>query len=203
MVAVPEVFTEPDGDEEALGSVAETLTSRAESIGTTLGAYERSTTTAIEALPSRRAQQLYYVGKATSMFRNGADAANAASTALSGYPEVPFSPDMLIPPDGSAIPLDVLEAMNDVGLWPGVPYRAPEDPEDDFNAWEYLPNGSDEIAQMRKIWRYFLPILRNDSPKTLSLFRYLQDRHRANTGQPGLPVDMFYTEAAEKSPDSL
>lgn len=85
-IAAPEVFDAPKGDENSLDASANTLRNKVGAIGTTLSTYTERTASAMDAMASVRAQQLFsYVGKATSMLQNAQESAGSAGTAIADY----------------------------------------------------------------------------------------------------------------------
>ncbi|GAA1998812.1 hypothetical protein [Brevibacterium samyangense] len=85
-IAAPEVFDAPKGDENSLDASANTLRNKVGAIGTTLSTYTERTTSAMDAMASVGAQQLFsYVGKATSMLQNAQESAGSAGTAIADY----------------------------------------------------------------------------------------------------------------------
>lgn len=85
-ITAPEIFDAPKGNENSLDSAAQTLRSKAGTVGTTLSTYTNRTASAMDAMSSVRAQQLfYYVGKATSMLKNAESTASGAADAISEF----------------------------------------------------------------------------------------------------------------------
>ncbi|WP_349827166.1 hypothetical protein [Brevibacterium litoralis] len=85
-VTAPACMDAPRDDDAALLGRSRTLSTQAETVGTTLTTFEQQSAGAMDAMSSTRAQQLfYYVGKATSMLSASQETAAGASTALSDF----------------------------------------------------------------------------------------------------------------------
>ncbi|WP_349827165.1 hypothetical protein [Brevibacterium litoralis] len=85
-VTAPVCMEAPADDHGILQERSRTLSTQAETVGTTLTTFEQQSAGAMDAMSSTRAQQLfYYVGKATSMLSASQETAAGASTALSDF----------------------------------------------------------------------------------------------------------------------